>query len=159
MWGTGTPNANAAHCQREEGNQMKFVGNNGQIEVHSDRLVITRKGLIGFLTQGFGGEKTIPFASISAIQYRDPGMVILGYIQFKIMGAPEGSNPATDENTVNFTKGQQERDFKRLKEHLDSVLFKGSAQLRADEKVCPSCAENIKLAALVCRYCGHKFPS
>ena len=138
---------------------MKFVGNNGQIEVHNDRLVITRRGLIGFLTQGFGGEKTIPFASISAIQYREPGMAILGYIQFKIMGAPEGSNPATDENTVNFTKGQQERDFKRLKEHLDSVLFKGSAQLRADEKVCPSCAENIKLAALVCRYCGHKFPS
>ena len=31
--------------------KMKFVGNNGQIEVFEDRLVITRKSMIGFLTQ------------------------------------------------------------------------------------------------------------
>jgi ribosomal protein L40E len=136
---------------------MKFIGNNGQIEVLQDRLVITRKGLVGFLTQGFGGEKTIPFSSISAVQYREPGMVILGYIQFKIMGAPEGSNPATDENTVNFTRGKQEQDFRRLKQHMDSVLFQTGDQPKSDEKVCPRCAETIKLAAQVCRFCGHEF--
>ena len=31
--------------------KMKFVGNNGQIEAFEDRLVITRKSMIGFLTQ------------------------------------------------------------------------------------------------------------
>ncbi len=134
----------------------RFVGNNGQIQLFDDRLVITRKGLIGFLTQGFGGEKTIPYSSISAVQFRDPGVIVLGYIQFKIMGAPEGSNPATDENTVNFVKGSQEVEFGRLKQHLDGILFKG-ADSRQDSKDCPMCAETIKAAAQVCRCCGHQF--
>jgi len=32
-------------------------------------------------------------------------------------------------------------------------------QLRAPEKTCPSCAERIKSAALVCHFCGHQFTS
>jgi hypothetical protein len=27
----------------------------------------------------------------------------------------------------------------------------------ADEKTCPKCAEQVRAAALVCRYCGHSF--
>jgi len=29
--------------------------------------------------------------------------------------------------------------------------------IAADEKTCPQCAERIKAAAKVCRFCGHKF--
>jgi hypothetical protein len=28
----------------------------------------------------------------------------------------------------------------------------------ADEKTCPQCAEQVKRAARVCRFCGYKFP-
>lgn len=32
-----------------------------------------------------------------------------------------------------------------------------TTEVKADEKVCPQCAETIKAAAKVCRYCRHKF--
>ncbi len=32
-----------------------------------------------------------------------------------------------------------------------------SVERPVETKVCPECAETVKLAALVCRYCGHKF--
>jgi hypothetical protein len=30
-------------------------------------------------------------------------------------------------------------------------------QAHSEEKVCPDCAESVKAAAAVCRFCGHKF--
>ncbi|WP_367314451.1 zinc ribbon domain-containing protein [Burkholderia gladioli] len=29
--------------------------------------------------------------------------------------------------------------------------------MREDEKQCPQCAESVKYAAKVCRFCGHQF--
>ena len=82
------------------------------------------------------------------MQFRKPGLAILGYIQFTIMGAPEKPK-VRDENTVKFVRGQRQ-DFLRLKQHMDKVLF-----TRPDDTfACPRCAETIKRAAKVCRYCG-----
>src|SRR5436309_16100839 len=63
------------------------------------------------------------------------------------MGAPEKPK-VRDENTVKFVRGQRQ-DFLRLKQHMDKVLF-----TRPDDTfACPRCAETIKRAAKVCRYC------
>jgi uncharacterized protein UPF0547 len=36
-------------------------------------------------------------------------------------------------------------------------LRAATANTPKDEKTCPSCAEQVKAAAVVCRFCGHKF--
>ena len=40
---------------------------------------------------------------------------------------------------------------------LRSTSLGSTAAIERDEKTCPKCAEQIKAAALVCRFCGHNF--
>lgn len=43
-------------------------------------------------------------------------------------------------------------DYMRRVEERRSVL-----EMQQSEKTCPRCAETVKKAALVCRFCGHEF--
>jgi hypothetical protein len=86
--------------------EKEYVGRNGKIVLYDDHLVIKR-GARGFLLGGgmLRGDKTIPFGSIVAVQFKKSGMT-LGYIQFTLMGGNEAKGgvmqSVTDENTVNF---------------------------------------------------------
>ena len=62
---------------------MHFDGHNGQIEVLEDRIVISRKGVFGFLLKG---DKTIPFASITAVQFKTASAFFNGYFNLPSMG-------------------------------------------------------------------------
>jgi len=88
---------------------MKGVGE--LLEVYEDRLAITPKGVMGFLSKGLKGTKTIPFTSITAIQLKRSGLTS-GYIQFTVPGGNESRGgvfgAAFDENTFMFA-GQNER--------------------------------------------------
>ena len=83
-----------------------FKGYNGTIVLGDTSLTIKR-GAKGFLLGGFmlRGDKTIPYQSIVAVQFRKAG-AMSGYIQFSIKGGSEaksGVNEAVkDENTVTF---------------------------------------------------------
>jgi len=39
----------------------------------------------------------------------------------------------------------------------ESAVATPAAALASDEKTCPQCAEQVKAAAKVCRFCGHSF--
>lgn len=79
-------------------------GVNGQIAVYEDRIIIERRGVLGFMTQGLAGTKTIPMDSIMSVQFKKGNMLTNGFIQFGILGGREGRggvfNATQDENTV-----------------------------------------------------------
>ena len=102
---------------------------NGLVELTADNVLIRRKGVLGFLTQGLKGEKRIPYGSITSVQFKDAGLTN-GYIQFGVAGGYEskgGILAATqDENTVMFTRKVRDQFA-----HLRDVVEKRAAAARA----------------------------
>ena len=101
----------SAENTSSEGALMQMVGANGILTLYEDRITIKRRGIRGALGHGFfQGEKEILLSSITAIQLKKAGLMIVGYIQFSVLGGVEsrrGLNEAvTDENTVTFDYGQ-----------------------------------------------------
>jgi Domain of unknown function (DUF4429) len=64
----------------------RIDGTNGSLIVYEDRVVLTRKTIMGFISQGFTGDRTIPFANISSVEFRKPSLLANGYIQFIVPG-------------------------------------------------------------------------
>lgn len=116
---------------------MVIEGSNGSVELAGNCLIIRRKGVANILTQGFQGEKTIPIASITAIQFRPASSSMAGFIQFTIIGGREyrgGMMEATkDENAVFFDKNQ-EANFCTLRDIINQSISKG---------IIPEAARNI----------------
>jgi Domain of unknown function (DUF4429)/Short C-terminal domain len=64
----------------------RLNGTNGSLVVYEDRVVLTRKTIMGFIAQGFAGDRTIPFSNISSVEFRKPSLLANGYIQFIVPG-------------------------------------------------------------------------
>jgi hypothetical protein len=89
----------------------RVSGVGGDLEVFEGRLTITPRGAFGFLNKGIKGTKTIPFTSITAIQYKEPGLTN-GYLQLTVPGGNESRRgvfaAASDENSFMFRASQSE---------------------------------------------------
>lgn len=101
---------------------MIFDGRNGgTVELLDNVLIIRRKGVTSFLTQGLKGEKRVPYSSITSVQFKEAGFTT-GYIQFGIAGGIESRrgvwDATTDENTVLFTK-EASAEFRRLRDLVE----------------------------------------
>lgn len=84
--------------------------------VEDDAITISYRALYF----GFKGDKRIPYANITSVQFREPGSWIAGYLQFTIKGAMEWHGPvAQDENAIVFDAPADEfrelRDFIQIK--------------------------------------------
>ncbi|MCK4641210.1 MAG: SHOCT domain-containing protein [Candidatus Marinimicrobia bacterium] len=93
------------------------------MEVFEDKVEITPKGVMGFLVKGLKGTKTIPFSSITAIQFKKSGLTS-GYLQFTIPGGNESKSgvfsAASDENTFMFTGKNDEAQ--EIKDYIESKM-------------------------------------
>jgi len=96
------------------------------LEVFEDKVTIAPKGMLGFLNKGLKGTKTIPFASISAIQFREAGPIVSGYMQFTIPGGNESRSgvfsAANDENTFMFAGKKYNELALEIKGYIESKV-------------------------------------
>ena len=106
------------------GESFTARGRNGQLTVTPTKIIISRKGAIGFISQGHKGEKEIDLSQISAVQFKKPGLGTVGYIQFSFLGGGETKggirDAVRDENTILFKGGKVEADFVKAKELIDT---------------------------------------
>lgn len=126
-------------------------------------------GLIGgLLVGGLGGLA----ASGSA---RDPssqsgfgiiaisGMIIFIISLIGLMGdGPSALSISTSSGDRRALIGQDQAYLDKVRQHIEGAMsaareVKPAAAPVADTKECPRCAETIKTAAKVCRFCGHEF--
>jgi predicted Zn-dependent peptidase len=96
-----------------------FKGNTKAIRLASDGIVIKAASW----AHGFKGEKMVPFRSITTVQFKEPGWMTAGYIQFGILGGIESSGglaaAVNDENSVLFDKAELEA-FKQLRQIVEA---------------------------------------
>jgi len=82
-----------------------MVGRGVEMHVFSDKVELTPKGVVGVVSRGLKGTKTIPFVSITAIQHKRAGFAV-GYLQFSLLGGQESKRGVTaavsDENTFAY---------------------------------------------------------
>ena len=130
---------------------MLVSGGNGQIDFDGKRVKIMRKGLLAMATQGLKGEKVIPIANIISVQFKLPGFLANGFIQFATASgeASKGLMEATsDENTVFFEKKEIEQ-FTNLRDAVELAIESLSSN-QAQASSNPSVADEIlKLKCLL----------
>lgn len=109
---------------------FELKGVNGQLTVYEDKVVIGRKGLLGFATQGLAGNKTIPMSAIQSVQFKAGGLLTNGFIQFAVLGGKEARggvwNATQDENTVMLKLGEQSEIGEKIREYIEEQIIKRS---------------------------------
>lgn len=109
-------------------NPITAKGHNGTVHFDGKFVTIERTGGLARLSVG-KGEKRIPVKSITAVQWKPPGMLANGYIEFTVMGGNESrsragaatAQAAGNENAVLVTKKQAD-DFTALRRAVEDVI-------------------------------------
>ena len=88
-------------------NELFAEGTNGSLKVNDTTVELIRKGLNAKLL-GLRGNKEILISSITSIQFKEPGMLTNGFIQFAFSGSSESKggvlDATKDEHSIVFTK-------------------------------------------------------
>jgi hypothetical protein len=118
-------------------------GRNGQLTVYPTKIVISREGAMGFISQGHKGRKEIDLTQISAVQFKDPGPLTVGYIQFSFIGGSETKHgirdAVSDENSILFAQ-KAESAFREAKRLIDQYR----EELRAPHHAAPAAPDPVE---------------
>ncbi|MEA2676077.1 MAG: hypothetical protein QOJ81_218 [Chloroflexota bacterium] len=102
---------------------IEAEGNGGHVWVFPDKIRIKHHGLRGLMTKGFQkGDKDVWIDQIAGIQWRNPGSLWLGHIQFELIGGSTAAKTASeDENAVMFDSSRREA-FERVKVEVEQRM-------------------------------------
>ena len=93
-------------------------GQTKSVVVGGEALTIQPRALF----HGFIGEKRIPYSSITAVQFKEAGSWLAGFIQFSIKGGIEWHGPVNqDENALQFDKALNE-NFRSLRDFVQERM-------------------------------------
>ena len=70
---------------------VQIEGQNGSAIAYEDRVVLSRKGLKGFMSQGYAGDRTYYYKDITAVDYKKPSLMANGYLRI-IVGGIQDNN-------------------------------------------------------------------
>jgi hypothetical protein len=106
-----------------------YSGYNATLRIMDNGIIISKKGGLFSGSAFLGGEKTIPYSSITAIEYKKPDMYP-GWIRFSLIGVQQKSGPfaaAYDENAIlfHFDPGGT---FREAKEIIEDKMNKFHSQ-------------------------------
>lgn len=110
--------------------EKTFYGLNG-ILILNDRGITIKRGARGLIVTGIlRGDKTIPYSSIIAIQFRKSFFLFSGSIQFSLRGGSEAKGgyfeSGSDENTITFStllRKDANEDFTEAKEIIEEKMY------------------------------------
>ena len=95
-----------------------FKGATKSVAVEADAITISYRALY----HGFKGDKRIPLSSITAIQFKEPGGWLAGYIQFSIKGGIEWRGAVNqDENAIQFDS-KDAAEFRAVRDYIQSRM-------------------------------------
>ncbi|GLW73635.1 hypothetical protein Kpho02_59340 [Kitasatospora phosalacinea] len=122
----------------DPGLMIEAKGHNGQVTFDGEYVTITRKGFLARTSVG-KGEKRIHISQIAAVQWKPPGKLVNGFIQFTVPGGIERrsgfgnqTNSAIhDENSVIVMKNQAAA-FEELREAVDEAIARQHRPLPTD---------------------------
>jgi hypothetical protein len=104
---------------------IQFKGSGAILTVHKNKIVISRHGILSFLTQGSKGDKEIYIKNITAIQLKKPGFT-KGFIQFSLSGetASKGGSfdAVKDENSIMLADATQYNSFLNAKKLIEEYI-------------------------------------
>lgn len=104
------------------------VGYNGTVTLDGKFVTISRTGALARMSVG-KGEKRIPVRSITSVQWKPPGPMVNGFIEFSIGGGNETrstfgrqtTKAGHNENAVIVTKNQ-EQQFLALRAAVEDAM-------------------------------------